>query len=275
MKSFSNTYIFTFSAVMVIAVAALLSIVALQLGPKQEFNVKVEQMQNILSSVQIDSDTKNAEELFNQYITESFVVNTEGDKVDGEAFGVDMKKQVSEIDAIKKLEEQLVEKQQSPFQAFLTSIVPPKPVDMRLVEQNIVNAKNRRQLPVFKCEKDGLTLYVLPMRGKGLWGPIWGYVALESDLNTIYGAVFDHKTETPGLGAEINQNWFQEPFRTKKIFDDAGQFVSIEVVKGGSDASDVHSVDAISGGTITSKGVEAMVFDCLSAYQPFFEKQRN
>ncbi len=116
---------------------------------------------------------------------------------------------------------------------------------------------------------------MVPVRGKGLWGPIWGYMALESDLNTISGAVFDHKGETPGLGAEINTDWFQEPFTGKTIFDESGKFVSITVVKGGADPSDPHGVDGISGGTITSKGLEEMLADCLAGYVNHFQEISN
>ena len=96
-------------------------------------------------------------------------------------------------------------------------------------------------------------------------------MALEADLNTIAGAVFDHKGETPGLGAEINTGWFQEPFIGKTIFNEEGEFVSVEVVKGGADPSSMHQVDAISGGTITSKALEEMMIDCLAGYVAHFK----
>jgi Na+-transporting NADH:ubiquinone oxidoreductase subunit C len=121
---------------------------------------------------------------------------------------------------------------------------------------------------------------VIPVYGKGLWGPIWGYVSFHKEnitkqgmphFNTIYGVMFDHKGETPGLGAEINQPSFMLPFRGKKIFDKDGSFVSVEVVKGGADPSSLHEVDGISGGTITSKGLEAMLDSCLSSYQTYFK----
>ncbi|MFC2087108.1 NADH:ubiquinone reductase (Na(+)-transporting) subunit C, partial [Bacteroidota bacterium] len=121
---------------------------------------------------------------------------------------------------------------------------------------------------------------IIPLRGKGLWGPIWGYVSLEDDYNTVYGAVFDHKTETPGLGAEINTTWFQKPFKGKNIFNQSGEFVGINIYKGGSgaaaNAGDLkHGVDGISGGTITSKGVEAMIHDNLNLYTAYFNKNKN
>jgi Na+-transporting NADH:ubiquinone oxidoreductase subunit C len=130
-----------------------------------------------------------------------------------------------------------------------------------------------RNYPVFVySENGGQKKYVVPVRGKGLWGPIWGYVALAEDLNTISGAVFDHDKETPGLGAEINTDWFQEPFIGKTLFNEAGEFVSIQVVKGGADPSSQHQVDGISGGTITSKALEAMLIDCLTGYVAHFKE---
>jgi len=82
--------------------------------------------------------------------------------------------------------------------------------------------------------------------------------------------VFDHKGETPGLGADINADWFQEPFTGKTIFNENGEFVSIEVVKGGADPSSKHQVDGISGGTITSKALEEMMVDCMTGYVAHF-----
>lgn len=130
-------------------------------------------------------------------------------------------------------------------------------------------------LPVFKAlTDDGEQVYIIPVEGKGLWGPIYGYVSLKRDLNTIYGVNFDHKGETPGLGAEINTTAFENMFREKKLYDNQ-TFVSIKVVKGGAVPGDIHSVDAISGGTITSKGLEKMLFDCLSKYDNYLLKNRN
>jgi len=143
------------------------------------------------------------------------------------------------------------------------------------VAEQVKKPLKERLLPVYVAKKDGKTYYIFPVYGKGLWGPIWGYVALEDDLNTIYGVTFDHKGETPGLGAEIATDWFQAQFKGKKILDENGNFVSIAVVKGGAPEDDPHAVDAISGGTITSKGLEAMLRDCLSAYVNFIKKMRQ
>tara|TARA_Y100000588_G_scaffold373008_1_gene446294 strand:+ start:69 stop:833 length:765 start_codon:yes stop_codon:yes gene_type:complete len=130
---------------------------------------------------------------------------------------------------------------------------------------------NLQSLPVFISEVDGSKRYIIPLRGKGLWGPIWGFISLEDDCNRVYGAVFDHKAETPGLGAEINTPVFQDPFAGKTIFE-GEKFTSIRVVKGGVSKDDMHAVDGISGGTITSDGVSDMLSERLNMYLPYFKK---
>lgn len=132
-----------------------------------------------------------------------------------------------------------------------------------------------RQLPVFIAELDGENFFIVPVRGNGLWGPIWGYVGLESDLVTIAGANFDHASETPGLGAEIADKDFEEQFPGKRIFDEAGNFRPVRVVKGNAPPGDQYAVDGISGGTITSNGVTNMLRDGLEVYQSYFEKIRT
>ena len=124
-------------------------------------------------------------------------------------------------------------------------------------------------LPLFISNVEGVTRYIIPLRGKGLWGPIWGFISLEDDLNSVFGAVFDHKSETPGLGAEINRASFQDPFKGKTIFE-GEEFTSIKVIKGGAQQGDMHGVDGISGGTITSDGVSDMLEERLGMYLPYF-----
>jgi len=218
---------------MVVVVAILLTVVAIGLKPQQQYNIRVEKMQNILTSVNIASTTKNAEDLFNKYIV--------GQKV------IDLNNQ-----------------EQSNQKAFDVN-----------VEQESKKPAEKRLLPIYICETDqGETKYILPTYGKGLWGPIWGYVSVNDDKNTVYGAFFDHKGETPGLGAEISTALFQSQFAGKKLFDETGNFVSIKAVKGGADKNDSHGVDAISGGTITSKGLSKMLMDELKPYENFL-KQKN
>ncbi len=125
--------------------------------------------------------------------------------------------------------------------------------------------------PLYIAEKEGKTYYVVPLWGAGLWKEIWGYVALDEDKNTILGASFDHAGETPGLGAEINQSWYEDQYIGKTILDENGNFVSVNALKGGADPNDMHAVDAISGGTITSEGVNKMLDERLKNYLPYFK----
>jgi len=233
----SSGYTFGFAIVMVVVVGALLAVAAMGLKPFQDKNVKLEKMQNILSSINIVTDRDQASELFDKYVVEQVVINHAGEIVEGElAFNVNVKKQFKELRAKAKTSEDML-------------------------------------YPMFVCEKEGKKIYVVPMVGTGLWGPIWGFVSLESDLNTIFGANFDHKTETPGLGAEINQTSFEGQFSGDYIYKDGA--VAIEVFKsGGGDDTD-YGVDGITGGTITSKGVEEMIIRTFGVYQPYFQKANS
>jgi Na+-transporting NADH:ubiquinone oxidoreductase subunit C len=122
--------------------------------------------------------------------------------------------------------------------------------------------------PVFVAQVNGQTKYIMALQGAGLWGPIWGYIALNDDRNTVFGADFSHAGETPGLGAEIATPSFSDPFAGKQLFRD-GRFASVAVVKPGKADPQRDYVDGISGGTITSAAVDRMLFDCLSAYVAF------
>lgn len=232
MKQFSNKYIFIFSAIMVIAVAVLLSLAATLLQPAQERNLEIEKKKNMLESINVPATWENSEELYSKYIKESFVINSNGEPVVAvDAFTVVLKNE-----------------QKKP-----------------LAEQS---------LPVFRAAPDdGEKVIILPVEGKGLWGPIYGYISLKSDMNTIYGVNFDHKGETPGLGAEINTTAFESQFIGKKLFDN-DNFISVQVLKGGASQGDMHGVDAISGGTITSKGLQKMIYDCLLKYNGYLLKNR-
>ena len=233
MKEFSNRYIFIFSSVMVIVVATLLSLAATVLQPRQLKNLEIEKKKSMLESIGISSVRETTEDLYDKYITRSFVLDSKGEVLDGvEAFPIAL-----DLEQKKPLEQQ--------------------------------------NLPVFLATSDnGEKVTILPVQGKGLWGPIFGYVSLKSDMNTIYGVTFDHKGETPGLGAEINTSSFESMFPGKKLYEN-DKFVSINVVKGGAKPGDLHGVDAISGGTITSKGLEKMLQDCLVKYNDYLIKNRN
>jgi Na+-transporting NADH:ubiquinone oxidoreductase subunit C len=232
MKEFSNRYIFIFSAIMVIAVATLLSLAATLLQPRQQKNLEIEKKKSMLESIGIPSTHETTESLYDKYINESFVLNSKGEVVPGvEAFNV-----VLNIEQKKPLEQQY--------------------------------------LPVFNAVPDnGEKVIIIPVEGKGLWGPVYGYVSLKADMNTIFGVTFDHKGETPGLGAEINTTEFESMFIGKRLFEE-GKFVSVGVLKGGAKPDDPHGVDAISGGTITSKGLEKMLKDCIVKYNDYLLKTK-
>lgn len=233
MKQFSNTYIFIFSLIMVVTVATILSVVAMQLQPMQKKNIEIKKKQNILLSLNIESNKDNVLDQYEKYITDSYVINSEGERIEGvDAFSVDLSKEI-----VKPVEE--------------------------------------RRLPIYVGTVNDSTQYIIPVRGKGLWGPIWGYIALQSDYNTIYGTNFSHDSETPGLGAEISTRQFQKQFIGRKIFNEEGEFVSVDVVKGGAPSGATHAVDGISGGTITSKGVDNMLEDIIGAYVPYLKQMRN
>jgi len=219
---------------MVILVAAILSIVAMQLQPLQKKNFERNKKQNILLSLNIQTSKENAIEKYDEYIVDSYVINHKGEKKEGiDAFSVELAKELE------------------------------KPIE-------------ERNLPVYigSIQEDSKQ-YVIPVRGKGLWGPIWGFVALEDDYNTVYGANFSHDSETPGLGAEISTREFQKQFIGKKIFDESGKFVSVSVVKGGASSDAKHAVDGISGGTITSEGVDKMLEDVVGSYVPYFKQKKK
>ena len=137
----------------------------------------------------------------------------------------------------------------------------------------------QQRFPLYLADVEGASYYIIPLRGAGLWDAIWGYIALESDRNTIKGAVFDHKAETAGLGAEITQQWFMDRFVGEKVFDNDGKLVGISVSKTNNDPKDLdkndHEVDAISGATITGDGISDMIIERLTHYQPYLEQTQT
>jgi len=141
-----------------------------------------------------------------------------------------------------------------------------------VVEREIRNPEERRVLPLYIAEKGGETYYVLSLSGAGFFGPIWGYISLKSDRNTVYGTHFSHRGETPGLGAEITRKDFQNRFQSKEIFRD-GQLRSIAVVRPGMSTKDRDFVDGITGGTLTSQGVDRMLLNSLEGYMGFLTKK--
>lgn len=226
MNTNSNSYTIIYASVMVVIVAFLLAFVSSALKTTQGKNIELDKMKQILSALNIDTQGRDAETLYKQYVKQDMIVNAKGEVVaENGGFEVDIKKQLAE------------------------------PLD-------------QRKLPVYICEVDGQVKYVFPLYGQGLWGPIWGYIGLDEDKNTVFGTYFSHQGETPGLGAEIATEHFQKPFIGKHIMKD-GQLVSIAVVKPGKTAEGRDYVDGISGGTITSTAVEHMLKNCLSQYDQF------
>ncbi len=229
-KNYSNRYIFIYASIMVVVVALILSLLATLLQPIQDRNMRLEKMQDILSSINIDVERQESESVFHDYIVQTKVLNHEGEEIEGDAFEVDLRDEIR-----KDLPE--------------------------------------RQMPLYIAKVEDETYYILPLRGAGLWGPIWGYVSLKSDFNTIAGANFDHASETPGLGSQIAEQGFENQFKGKKIYDQDGNYRSVEVTRREVSPDDPHKVDAISGGTMTSNGVSRMLYEGIRVYEPYFKKQ--
>lgn len=242
----SNAFTFGFAVAMVVVVGTILSVLAMGLKPLQLKNEADKKRIDILTAIDVKADRNDAKELFEQYVVERVVIDYNGNEVSSETGEID---QQNEDDAFN--------------------------LDIRAQYRDRTVPQEERMYPYYRCEKDGNTYYVIPMVGNGLWGAIWGFVALESDYNTIYGASFDHATETPGLGAEINLPGFQDPFEGKKILDESGDYKSITVKKGGAEEGNPHQVDAITGGTITSDGVTEMLQRTLEVYHRYFSQQKE
>lgn len=233
MNKQSNTYTIIYSAVMVVVVGAVLALAYMGLKPKQDENIANDKRVQILSAVHKTAQEGEVKATYDKYITESFIVNVNGEKIDGNAFDVSMATEIKK-DA------------------------------------------SERQLPVFVCHlEDNSVKYILPVYGAGLWGPIWGYVAVNDDGNTVFGAYFSHQGETPGLGAEIATAKFQDQFIGKELYKN-GKFRSIDIMKSGQKPIDnADYVNAISGGTVTSKGVEAMLKSSLADYSTFLSNLKS
>jgi len=180
------------------------------------------------------------------------------------AIGVNVDRDQAEIDFDTYIKQQLTIKSDGSIDASVNAFT----IELK---KEVKKAGEDQNLPLYIAEKDGKTYYIVPLYGAGLWDAIWGYIGLDTDENTIIGAVFDHKGETAGLGAEINQSWYEDQYIGDKIMDENGNFVSVKAIKGGTPASNLHGVDAISGGTITSDGVTDMVEERLARYIPYFK----
>ena len=231
MNKQGNLYTIIYIVLLVVVVGAALAFTSISLKDRQQANVKADKMTQILASVRITPAPGDVISDYNRYITDTYCVDMQGNKVEGATPAFDVN--VAELSK---------------------------------------EAPEKRLLPVYVCTlADGSTKYILPMYGAGLWGPIWGYISVDSDGSTVYGTYFAHQGETPGLGAEIEKPHFRDQFDGKHLIKD-GTFMPISVVKHGlAPQGNEDYVDGISGGTITSKGVGAMIDNCLSPYSAFLE----
>lgn len=238
MKKESNTYQILYAAIMVVVVGAALAWVYMALKPQQDLNRNNDTRSQILSAIQItpNGDGEAIEAAFSRYIVDQYLVDTTGKVTD-----------------------------KSADVAFNVNM-----------KNNVKLTAAERRLPVFVAKlDDGSTKYVIPCYGAGLWGPIWGYVAVDADGQTIYGTNFSHESETPGLGARISEKPFQEEFKGHKLYV-AGAFKGVDVVKKGQKSIDgAEQVDALSGATITSRGVSSMLKNCLTPYDGFLKSLQS
>ena len=241
-----NTYTLLFAVAMVVLVGALLAFTSSTLAPNIKTNKELEKQQNILYAMGVNEND------------ESSAVFISTDKVESL-----FKEYIT-----KQLEVQGGDVKEND-QAFL--------IDVKKEQANAKSGKVRK-LPVFIGEKDGKTYHIVPIRGKGLWDAIWGYVAMDDQM-VIQGAIFDHKGETPGLGANIKQRFFMDDFVGEHLLDASGNFKGITVSKSNADPKNDdktdNEVDAIAGATITGDGVSAMIKSDLKLYLPYFKSLNN
>ena len=224
----NSGYTIIYASIMVVIVALGLAFTHQALNERQTANVNTDKMQQILRSLNIDATAAEAQTKYDELVKNAYLINSDGTKIEGS------------------------EGTTPDDPAFSTEL----------------DDENAAGLPVYEAEIDGSMKYILPMDGAGLWGPIWGYLAVEADGSTIFGAEFDHQGETPGLGAEIVTSSFKEQFIGKELIKE-GTFKSVAVVKPGQSVSNRDYVDGISGGTITSKGVDAMLLNSVGEYERF------
>jgi Na+-transporting NADH:ubiquinone oxidoreductase subunit C len=238
----SNVYTVLFATGMVLVVGTLLAFLASSLKDKIAENKRIEKQQNILYAMGINENDESSVEFiskdivgeeFNKYITKQLVITGTNAVENDKAYLIDLKK-----------------------------------------ESTLAKDKNyQRRLPLFVGNKDGKESYIVPVRGKGLWDAIWGYIALDNQL-VIQGVYFDHAGETPGLGSNIKERFFMDDFIGEHIMD-GDTFKGVAVSKSNADPKNLdktdNEVDAISGSTITGDGLAAMLKKDLKMYLPYLK----
>ena len=242
-----NTYTLLFAVGLVVVVGTLLAAIDSSLKDKIRINKILEKQQNILYAIGINENEGNSV---------NFIA---ADKAE-EEFNKYVTKQIY-IQGDEVIEDD---------KAYL--------IDVKKQKALAKDPSYMRKLPLFIAEKDGKNLYVAPIRGKGLWDAIWAYVSVDEDM-VIRGIYFDHKAETPGLGANIKQRFFMDDFIGESLLDSQGNFKGVTVSKTNLDPKNEdkydNEVDAIAGSTITGDGVTAMIRSDLSLYQPYFNSLNN
>ncbi|MFS4469541.1 Na(+)-translocating NADH-quinone reductase subunit C [Maribacter sp. 2210JD10-5] len=241
-----NVYTVVFAAVMVVVVGSILAFLASGLRPNIKENERFEKQQNILYAMGVNENGDDAGSV-------NFIPT---DKVEKEFTSYIKEQLVIEGDKITNDEE-----------AYL--------IDLK--KQLAAKKKGEDyKLPLFIGEKDGKEFYVIPMYGKGLWDAIWGYIALDKTM-TVQGVYFDHKGETPGLGANIKMRYFMDDFSGESILKGT-RYEGIAVAKGNNDplnkTKDDNEVDALAGATITGNGVAAMIKESVTLYKDYLETIR-
>lgn len=237
----SNAYVIGFAAILTVVLGGLLALAATGLREPQAKAEQLDTRTKILSAVMNIEEGDNVNQIWEERIT-SVVVNIEGD----------------EVAKLENGEQAVAEK-----------------ID---VGKEYKKAPEDRLFPVYKFmnkeNPEQVDAYIVPVFGNGLWDRIWGFVALEPDLVTVRGVRFDHKGETPGLGARITDEGVQDRYVGKKIYDDIGTLKSIEMVKaetGDPSLYDDYHVDGMSGATLTAKGVNNMLQKYFTYYQEYFK----
>ena len=240
-----NSYTVFFAIIMVIIVGALLAFTASALKERIAENKRIEKQQNILYAMGVNENEGNKANFVSK------------DKV-GESF----QKYITNQLVIQEGNESQDEK------AYL--------IDIKKEQEKAKNG-NARRLPLFIGEKEGKKFYIAPIRGKGLWDAIWAYIAMDENM-VVQGAYFDHKGETPGLGANIKERFFMDDFIGEHLMSD-GTFKGITVSKSNGDPKNEdktdNAVDAIAGSTITGDGVTAMIRNELKLHVPYFKNLKN